>query len=43
MQTFLDITLYASLVLVGLSVLALALVLLGKFLTDNTYDPEREH
>ncbi len=43
MQTFLDITLYAGVVLAGLSVIAFLFVMMGKLLIDNTYDPEQEH
>lgn len=42
METFLKIMLYAGLVMVGLTTLAFAMVMLGKFLRDNTYDPEAD-
>ena len=43
METFLAIGMYSVVVLSGLSVVAFALVLLGKFLNDVTYDPDTEH
>lgn len=42
MEIFLKIALYASSVMVGLATLAFGMVMLGKFLRDNTYDPEAD-
>ncbi|CAN5724279.1 hypothetical protein BH24DEI2_BH24DEI2_23530 [soil metagenome] len=43
METFLKISMYSAFVLSGLGGVAVALVLLGKFLNDVTYDPDKEH
>jgi hypothetical protein len=42
MSTFLDITLYSILVMIGLTVLSGSFVLLGKFFTDISEDPDAE-
>jgi hypothetical protein len=39
-EVFLDIVLYSALVLSGLTVLAGALVLVGKWFADNSVEPE---
>ena len=43
METFLAIMMYSTFVLSGLGAVAVALVLLGKFLNDVTFDPDAEH
>lgn len=43
MKTFLDIALYSGLVFLGLSAAAIIFALLGKFLTDISYDADAHH
>ena len=43
MDTFLRIGMFSLFVLSGLSALAFSLVMLGKFFSDITYDPDAEH
>jgi hypothetical protein len=42
MSTFLDITLYSILVMIGLTIVSGGFVLLGKFFADITEDPDAE-
>lgn len=42
MDTFLAITLYSILVMIGLTAVSAAFVFLGKFFTDISEDPDAE-
>ena len=43
METFLEIAMYSTFVLSGLTIVAGAFALLGKFLSDITHDPDAGH
>ncbi len=42
MSTFISISIYAVLVLIGLSAAAAALIMLGRWVIDRTHDPDAE-